>query len=125
MAVLDASAFVALIRGEAGSAIITGFMHDARMSSVNYSEVLSALARVGLPIETCDLAVDALQVEILPFTPDQARIAAQLHPATASSGLSLGDRACLAVAIDRGEQAVTADRVWADLDISAEIVVIR
>ena len=125
MAVLDASAFIALVHGESGSATVAGFMNDARMSSVNYSEVLSTLGRAGLPIEICDLVMEALQVEILPFTESHARVAAQLYSATTSSGLSLGDRACLAAAIDIGEQAVTADRVWADLDTSAEVVVVR
>ncbi len=124
MAVLDASAFIALVRREAGSAAVVGFMHDAAMSSVNYSEALSILCRAGLPIEVGGLAVEALQVEILPFTAGQARIAAQLYAETSSSGLSLGDRACLATAIDRGEQAVTADRVWGDLDTSADVVVV-
>ena len=116
---------IAVVRGEKGSAAVAGFVHDARMSSVNYLEVLRTLGGVGLAIDVCELVVDALQVEILPFTQNQARIAAQLHATTASSGLSLGDRACLALAIDLGEQAVTADRAWADIDVSAEVVLVR
>ena len=95
------------------------------MSSVNYSEVLASLARGGLPIDVTDEVVDALQLEILPFTAGQARLASQLHAVTASFGLSLGDRACLAVAMDLGEPAVTADRAWAQLDVQADVVLVR
>jgi len=125
VAVLDASAVIALARGESGSATVTGYVHGGRMSSVNYSEVLAALAREGLPIDVTDAVVDALQFEVLPFTAGQARLAAQLHAKTVSCELSLGDRACLAVAMDLDEPAVTADRAWAELDVDAEVVLIR
>jgi len=125
VAVLDASAVIALARGEPGSASVTGYVHGGRISSVNYSEVLASLAREGLPMDVADAVVDALQLEVVPFTADQARTAAKLRVVTASFGLSLGDRACLAVAMDLDEPAVTADRAWAELDVDAEIVVVR
>jgi ribonuclease VapC len=41
------------------------------------------------------------------------------------AGLSFGDRACLALAISRGEPALTADRAWLDADVGAELAIIR
>jgi PIN domain nuclease of toxin-antitoxin system len=69
--------------------------------------------------------MDSLQVEVLPFTENRASVAAQLYAVSAPLGLSLGDRACLATAIDLDEQVVTADRIWADLSVSIEVVVVR
>lgn len=39
--------------------------------------------------------------------------------------LSLGDLCCLAYAIEQQMQLWTADRVWADLDVPANVLVIR
>ena len=44
---------------------------------------------------------------------------------TRAAGLSLGDRACLALAKSQGGLVLTADRVWATLDIGVEIELIR
>ena len=125
MDVFDAGALIALVRGAAGGATVAGSMPGARMPSVDYSESLSALGRAGLPIEMCEVIVDALQVEILPFTESQVRVAALLFAVSAQLGLSPGDRACFAAAIDLGERAITDDRVWADRDTSVEVFVVR
>ena len=55
----------------------------------------------------------------------QAYIAASLRPATRAKGLSLGDRACLALAIERGVPALTADRAWMELDVGVDVRLIR
>ena len=60
-----------------------------------------------------------------PFTPEQAETAARLYTQTRNHGLSLADRACLALALDKGWPVMTADRAWAGLDLAIEVEVIR
>lgn len=59
------------------------------------------------------------------YDEDLALAASKLRPATRHKGLSLGDRACLALAIREGATAITTDRAWADLDVGCHIEVIR
>jgi ribonuclease VapC len=69
--------------------------------------------------------LEALGLEILPFTAALAETTARLRSATRQAGLSLGDRACLALAAVLGLPAVTADRIWPDLGLPIEIRVVR
>ena len=62
---------------------------------------------------------------IEPFTASQARLAADLRPTTSHAGLSLGDRACLALAIELGAEVYTADRQWAKVQVACKIHLIR
>lgn len=66
-----------------------------------------------------------LGVTVLPFDVEDAELAAGLRPLTIRAGLSLADRACLALAAKLKIPAITADRAWKKLDLSVEIVVIR
>ena len=63
-------------------------------------------------------------VSVSPFTSRQAEVAAGLLPLR-KAGLSLGDRACLALALDLGGQAVTADRAWGGIDLGLAVTLIR
>ena len=40
-------------------------------------------------------------------------------------GLSLGDRACLALALKLNLPALTTDRIWENLNLSVQVQVIR
>lgn len=60
-----------------------------------------------------------------PFTAEQAEVAASLRPATAALGLSLGDRACLALAVQHHVPAVSADQLWGRIDIGVEVRLLR
>lgn len=62
---------------------------------------------------------------VLPFTLSQARIAADLRPSTSRFGLSLGDRACLALAFELNADVYTTDRAWAKVDIGLKIHLLR
>lgn len=79
----------------------------------------------GLTEQQVDAVLAELELELVPFDEIQARAAALLRSATKRLGLSLGDRACLALAIVLKKPAVTADRAWSKLDVGAEIVLIR
>ena len=100
-------------------------MHDCIMSSVNAAEVYSKLTEWGMPETVQDQAFALVPARIVDFDAGLARLAGDLRAQTRSLGLSLGDRACLALAHREGLPAVTADRVWAEVDIGAEVSLIR
>jgi len=66
-----------------------------------------------------------MDLGVIPFDGLQARTAARLRAMTRHAGLSLGDRACLALGDRLGYPVVTADRVWAGLQVGTEIIMIR
>jgi len=94
------------------------------MSTVNLSEVATILIRHGRDPDT---VLDPLQaqVDILAFTDSDAIATAQLYPLVSAKGLSLGDHACLALARRLNAPAVTAEHVWADLNLDIRIDTIR
>jgi ribonuclease VapC len=123
--VADASAIIALLVGGPITRLDPTRLAGASISAVNLSEVLARLQEFGTPESEAFTAVARLELRIVPFDEPQARIAARLRSITRRAGLSLGDRACLALGDRLGCPVVTADRIWASLDIGVEIVVIR
>jgi len=124
-AVLDASAVLALLFNEPGADTVAEHIAaGATMSTVNLSEVATILIRHGRDPDT---VLDPLQaqVDILAFTDSDAIATAQIYPLVSAKGLSLGDRACLALARRLNAPAVTAEHVWADLNLDIRIDTIR
>jgi PIN domain nuclease of toxin-antitoxin system len=95
------------------------------MSAVNLAEVFAKLAERGLSQREADMIVYRYRLEVVPFDEDLARQTGALRPATTSLGLSLGDRACLALAKRERLPILTVDRTWAKLDLGIPIKVIR
>ena len=122
---LDASALLAYLFAETGHEAVARVIDACCLSSVNLAEVLSRFARDGHSPELVHHQIAASGIEIVPFLGEDAALAAALVPLTQSFGLSLGDRACLALALRRNVTALTADRVWAELDLPIAIEVIR
>jgi PIN domain nuclease of toxin-antitoxin system len=120
-AVWDASALLLVLNEEPGWEALAADIGDAVVSSVNLSEVVAKLADAGMPEDVLRQSLAALPVEIVVFGEDDAYSAGMLRPATRSRGLSLGDRACLGLALAAGLPAVTADRTWQQLDLGIEI----
>jgi PIN domain nuclease of toxin-antitoxin system len=123
-AVLDASALLALLQGEPGSDRVLETLPGALVCSVNLSEVVAKLAGHDMPEADIRRALN-LGLEIVPFDEALAWAAGLLRPLTRGAGLSLGDRACLALARSTSFPVLTADAVWATLDLGIEIAVIR
>ena len=121
--VLDASAMLAFLNGEAGGEVVDGYLGDAAASAVNVAEVGSRLSDLGASLAEVRRAIALISVEIVAFDAEQAYAAAGIRSATRS--LSLGDRACLQLAARRGLPAVTADRAWAELDVDVDVQLIR
>lgn len=124
--VLDASVVLAHIRGEAGSeALAEAAAAGACMSAVNFAEVVSKLMERGLTAEQADDIVFHFSVDIIPFDVALAHRTGALRPRTRSLGMSLGDRACLALAQRDGLTAITTDRSWAKLNIGVDVRLAR
>ena len=124
--VLDSSVVLAKFLGEPGAdAIPDDAVATGRISAVNLSEVVAKLAERGVPSAQIAEVAETLRRRSHAFDAEQAVAAGLLRPATLPAGLSLGDRACLALAQALGAPVLTADRAWAGLDVGLEIEVIR
>lgn len=124
--VLDSSALLALLQQEKGSEIIQPLLENATMSSINIAEVLTTLMRIHILPQEALLFIPDMIKEIIPFDLEQASLAAELYPQGKEKGLSLGDRACIALGIKLQAPIYTADKIWADLSIDcADIRLIR
>jgi PIN domain nuclease of toxin-antitoxin system len=123
--VVDASAVIALLVGERFDRFDSEQITGASISTVNLSEVLARLQQMGLPEDEADVVVTRLNLRTVPFDEAQAYTTARLRAATRRSGLSLGDRACLALGRQLGRAVVTADRAWANVDVGVEVILIR
>lgn len=122
---IDASALLALLFAEPGADQVADVIADgAATSAVNLSEVATVLVRREQSVEPI-LGPLRQQLAVEPFTDEDALIAAALYPKTSSKGLSLGDRACLALAQRLGGPAITAEQSWADLKLDVKIQLIR
>ncbi len=123
--VLDASAVLALLNQEPGMDRVEAVLADSCLGTINYCEVLGKLIDAGVPEQDARESIELLNVEIVSFDTDMARLAAVLRPTTKKLGLSLGDRSCLALALSRRNTAVTAERVCPRLKIGVKVALIR
>ena len=113
--ILDASALIALIMNESGSQKVAKHLPTCRISSINLCETISYLVRNHWDEAMLSSLIDDLNLTIYPFTKEDALVAAHLIKHTKHKGLSLGDRACLALAQRLNAPALTADKVWLEL----------
>ena len=123
--VLDASALLVLLKGEPGSdKVIAALKEGAAISAINFSEVIARLNESNMPEEAIHEALDFLELDIVGFDTQNAYQSGMLRLVTKRAGLSLGDRACLALARQLNLPAVTADRVWEGLvpDIAIQLI---
>lgn len=123
--VLDASALLAVVLSEPGAERVADSLDDALISSVNLAETAAVLMDAGIPSARVRGRLSQLAFTTVPFEEEDAFLAAELRPLTRTLGLSLGDRACLALARRGGLPALTADRAWAELDVGVEVRLIR
>jgi PIN domain nuclease of toxin-antitoxin system len=122
---IDASAILALLNDEPGGDRVEQYLEGGAVSAVNLVEVGTRLIDAGMSSAAAQQTLGLLGLEVMPFDADQAELAIGLRVTTRDVGLSLGDRACLALALHENGAAVTADRVWAKLDLGIAVQVIR
>lgn len=125
--VVDASALLAYLRDEPGAAVVAEAI-DVWVQEGQPAVVVSAVNWIEIAQRVSDPAVLAELATVVTVTPlalDVAELAASFLPRTRALGLSLADRACLALARHRGTPVLTADRAWAEAALDVEVRLIR
>jgi ribonuclease VapC len=124
--VLDASALLALLQNEPGAERVAALLSGSVISAVNLSEVVDKLVDHDMSADDIREVLDGLPLDVHAFDREAAFAAGELRRITRHAGLSLGDRACLALAAHFGVAAVTANRAWEALaDDIAPVTLIR
>ena len=124
--VLDASAVLAYLQRETGFEKVSDALAEgAAISSVNLAEVLSKVSAKGKDSHGVASRLQALGLEVVAFSEEDAHGVAKLYPLTRSKRLSLGDRACLALGSRLTLAVLTADRSWASFDLGIRIDLLR
>lgn len=125
--VLDASAVLALVFHEAGADQVRDVLGRARVSSVNWHEIAAKLSDRGFSVEHLAFVLANLPVEVIPVDRSDAEQAAALRASTRPFGLSLGDRACLALGRALDAPIYSADTAWSKLpsELGIKLVLIR
>jgi ribonuclease VapC len=125
IAVLDSSAILAFLLNEPGAETVAPILENALLSSVNLCEVHARLMLFGISARHSWNRILNLHCKVCIFSDELARIAAELVQLTKPFGLSLGDRACLALAIERKATVYTTDKIWKKIPLGIEVEVIR
>ena len=122
--VLDASAVLAYLQDESGCEKVDVVLSEGRaiMSAVNYAEVVGKLLEAGLLESSVKAVMGNLELHIEPLDDKQAWETGVLRMSTREFGLSLGDRACLALAYIKKLPVVTADKQWDKLTAGIKII---
>ena len=121
--VIDSSVLLAVVKGESIDPLASSLLTVGTMSAVNLAEVSTKLHEWGMSHREPWLV--ALLERVEPFTVGQARSAGELRKRSSAAGLSLGDRACLALALELGAEVYTTDRAWARVDVGCRVNLLR
>lgn len=129
--ILDSSALLAFLAAEEGAEfVLERLRNGVCMSAVNWAEVVSKFSDLGQEIDRLDILVKGNgqasgTITIVPLLLEDAKTIGQLRGITRKLGLSLGDRACLALGLRSGLPIFTADRSWLKLGLSLKIDLVR
>jgi ribonuclease VapC len=123
--ILDASAILAVVHEETGAEVVIEALNDAWISAVNYAEVITKLVERNVAPALAIEAVQKLGVRVVDFDINLARRVGLLRAITKQSGLSLADRACIALAEREQAPVLTGDRNWSNLSLGIDVRLIR
>ncbi|MGQ0569987.1 MAG: type II toxin-antitoxin system VapC family toxin [Armatimonadota bacterium] len=123
--VLDASALLAILSREPGSERWTEAVAGAKISAVNLSEVIAKLTDLGMAEDHVRRVIEPIDLDVIPFDDAGTWDAGLLRPSTRAAGLSLGDRACLALGQRTKLPVLTADQAWKSLRLGVQIRLVR
>lgn len=115
--VLDASAVLAMLRGEPGSEVVAEYIGHAAISAVNLQEVAKEMVREGVSIEAVREVLDELALDLHPHDREAAYQAAALFERTKRYGRGLGDRSCMALGLALGVPVITTDTEWKSIEL--------
>jgi ribonuclease VapC len=124
--VFDASCVLAALFEEPGSATVVQLWSDDEgvISAVNYAEVVTKLAERGATPEEIPIILEGIPLAVLPFEENDCMQVGLLRPLTKALGLSLSDRACIALGRKLNATIITADKAWKGIK-GIEVVVVR
>lgn len=122
---LDASALIAVLRGEPGADVVRKHLPDAIISAVNYSEFLKKTIERGAAVDIAVAHLRNLSFRIVAFDEDQAVASAALCAKTKPHGLSFADRACLALGILHGVPVLTTEKAMSQVELPVKVRLIR
>lgn len=125
LTVLDASAVLAYLHSEAGGDAVRGALRNGVMSTVNLAEVHSVVADRGVESDPAVGRLKAMGLAVEPFDEHDASLVGTLRVPTRHLGLSLADRACLALALRLDRPVLTSDANLASADVGVDVVLIR
>jgi len=123
--VLDASAVLAVVLSEEGKDSVLSLIDRPLVSTVNMAEARSKLADFGLTSPQISASLSLMDLDIIDFNDHQSKLSGDLRNETRIAGLSLGDRACIALAISMGAEALTTDRTWSKINLPISIRQLR
>lgn len=95
------------------------------ISAVNLAEVHSVVAERGADGDRATARLLGMGVRVEPFHAGDAAIVGALRPDTKRLGLSLADRACLALGLRLGRPVLATDAALAAADVGVDVVLIR
>ncbi|BDZ64198.1 type II toxin-antitoxin system VapC family toxin [Agromyces mangrovi Wang et al. 2018] len=111
MTVLDASAVLAFLNGEAGADVVEADLESGgSIGAANWSEVAQKVTDRGGDWALARALLESYDVRVEPVTQQDAEHAATLW--RPGSGLSLADRLCLALGRRLGAEVLTVDTAW-------------
>ena len=122
---LDSSVLLCLLNDEPGAARVVVALPSAVIGAVDLSEVVTTLRERGLSADEVEDMLSGLHLDVRPLTAAQATATGHLRPARRAYGLSLRDRACLALAAELGAVVLTNDQARAEAEVGVEVEVIR
>ena len=123
--VLDSSVLPCLLFGEPGAERVEAVHRGAKMSTVNYAEVVTRLVDKGEYDAEARTDLADLEIDVVPLDRRTSELAGTLRADTRAGGLPLGDRCCLALARSAGAVALTADRAWAGVAAGVRVELLR
>ena len=125
--VLDASAVLAYLQQEEGSHQVEKILSEgeAIISAANYAEVVTKLIDIKMTETEIKIVLENLEMMIKTVDESQAWFTGLLRNKTKKYGLSLGDRACIALAESLNFPILTADKQWNKVDLSIKVIQLR
>lgn len=123
--VLDASAVTAVLRKERGHDKVIPRLRGSLISTVNLAEVFCNARSYGSDPEHDEMTIRDMQVEVVPFDHEQARIVSCIFTETLGSTVGIADRVCMALGLLRDLPVLTGDHHWQKHDIGVKVELFR